>query len=58
MNINFGLFPPNAHVLERESGRRLRGTEKALAKKRALAHRALADLERWAADDEHAVAAE
>ncbi len=58
MNINFGLFPPNAHALERESGRRLRGTEKALAKKRALAHRALADLDRWVAGDDHAVAAE
>jgi methylenetetrahydrofolate--tRNA-(uracil-5-)-methyltransferase len=58
MNINFGLFPPTAHALERESGRRLRGTEKALAKKRALAHRALADLERWVAGDDHAVAAE
>src|SRR5215471_8429398 len=28
MNINFGLFPPAAHALERENGRRLRGTEK------------------------------
>jgi len=58
MNINFGLFPPAAHALERENGRRLRGTEKTLAKKRALARRALADLERWVAGDDHAVAAE
>jgi methylenetetrahydrofolate--tRNA-(uracil-5-)-methyltransferase len=58
MNVNFGLFPPITHALEHESGRRLRGTEKALAKKRALAHRALADLERWVAGDDHAVAAE
>jgi methylenetetrahydrofolate--tRNA-(uracil-5-)-methyltransferase len=58
MNINFGLFPPTQHALGREGGRRLRGTEKTLAKKRALAHRALADLERWAAGDDHAVAAE
>jgi methylenetetrahydrofolate--tRNA-(uracil-5-)-methyltransferase len=58
MNINFGLFPPPAHALGRETGRRLRGTEKALAKKRALAHRALADLERWVAGNNHAVAAE
>jgi methylenetetrahydrofolate--tRNA-(uracil-5-)-methyltransferase len=58
MNINFGLFPPTAHALAGENGRRLRGAEKALAKKRALAHRALADLERWAAGDDHAVAAE
>ena len=58
MNVNFGLFPPLAHALERDSGRRLRGTDKALAKKRALARRALADLERWVAGDDHAVAAE
>src|SRR5262245_15459187 len=58
MNINFGLFPPITHALEHESGRRLRGPEKALAKKRALAYRALADLERWVAGDDHAVAAE
>src|SRR5262245_32811872 len=56
MNINFGLFPPAP--LAHESDRRLRGTEKTLAKKLALAHRALADLERWAAGDAHAVAGE
>jgi methylenetetrahydrofolate--tRNA-(uracil-5-)-methyltransferase len=58
MNVNFGLFPPLAHTLRRENGQRLRGPDKALAKKRALTARALADLESWIAGDAHAVAAE
>jgi len=58
MNVNFGLFPPLAHTLRRENGQRLRGPDKALAKKRALTARALADLELWIAGDAHAVAAE
>jgi len=58
MNVNFGLFPPLAHAPKGESGERLRGTEKALAKKRALARRALADLARWISGDDRAVAAE
>src|SRR5204863_5849191 len=36
MNINFGLFPPLASVPKSVDGKRLRGTETALAKKRAL----------------------
>src|SRR5262245_721132 len=58
MNVNFGLFPPLGHPVKGESGQRLRGTEKTLAKKRALATRALADLERWMVGAERAVAAE
>ena len=58
MNINFGLFPPLARAPTSENGRRLRGTEKTLAKKRALARRALDDLDRWIAGELHAVAAE
>src|SRR5262250_1916891 len=58
MNVNFGLFPPLAHAVKRESGQRLRGTEKALAKKRALTRRALADLERWFTGADRAAAAE
>ena len=58
MNVNFGLFPPLAHAIKGEAGRRLRGPEKALAKKRALTARALVDLERWIAGDYHAAAAE
>jgi len=58
MNVNFGLFPPLVHALRHEDGKRLRGTEKSLERKRALARRALADLERWLAPDGRAVAAE
>ncbi len=58
MNVNFGLFPPLAHAPKGESGERLRGSEKALAKKRALTRRALADLARWISGDDRAVAAE
>jgi methylenetetrahydrofolate--tRNA-(uracil-5-)-methyltransferase len=48
MNINFGLFPPLASLPTKNlDGTRLRGTEKTIAKKRALCARALADLERW-----------
>ena len=37
MNVNFGLFPPLTEALDKgEDGKRLRGTEKVLAKKRAL----------------------
>jgi methylenetetrahydrofolate--tRNA-(uracil-5-)-methyltransferase len=55
MNINFGLFPPLASAPKAPDGKRLRGPEKALAKKRALTSRALADLDRWidAASDHH-----
>jgi methylenetetrahydrofolate--tRNA-(uracil-5-)-methyltransferase len=50
MNINFGLFPPLDRVPTRSAdGRRLRGTEKALEKKRAMGRRALADLGQWLA---------
>jgi methylenetetrahydrofolate--tRNA-(uracil-5-)-methyltransferase len=58
MNVNFGLFPPLAHAPKGESGERLRGSEKVLAKKRALTRRALADLARWISGDDRAVAAE
>jgi methylenetetrahydrofolate--tRNA-(uracil-5-)-methyltransferase len=49
MNINFGLFPPLSQTPTRSAtGERLRGTAKALAKKRALTARALSDLGLWA----------
>lgn len=47
MNVNFGLFPPLAEAPKGEGGKRLRGAEKTLAKKKALAARALADILRW-----------
>jgi methylenetetrahydrofolate--tRNA-(uracil-5-)-methyltransferase len=58
MNVNFGLFPPLTQAVRNDDGKRLRGTEKTLAKRRALTARALIDLERWIAGDDHAAAAE
>jgi methylenetetrahydrofolate--tRNA-(uracil-5-)-methyltransferase len=45
MNVNFGLFPPIE--APRTAGKRLRGKEKSLAKKRAMTARALADCRAW-----------
>ena len=45
MNVNFGLFPPVE--LPKPEGKRLRGKEKTLAKKRAITARALADCSDW-----------
>jgi methylenetetrahydrofolate--tRNA-(uracil-5-)-methyltransferase len=51
MNINFGLFPPLANPPTRSAeGTRLRGNEKAIAKRRATTARALSDLDCWIAD--------
>ncbi|MBW3098136.1 methylenetetrahydrofolate--tRNA-(uracil(54)-C(5))-methyltransferase (FADH(2)-oxidizing) TrmFO [Pseudohoeflea coraliihabitans] len=48
MNINFGLFPPlDPGAIEKPEGRRFRGKEKALAKKNAMARRALAACAEW-----------
>jgi methylenetetrahydrofolate--tRNA-(uracil-5-)-methyltransferase len=59
MNVNFGLFPPLARTPSRdESGKRLRGSAKTIAKKRALCGRALADLSHWMAGTPLHVAAE
>ncbi|MGN8113712.1 methylenetetrahydrofolate--tRNA-(uracil(54)-C(5))-methyltransferase (FADH(2)-oxidizing) TrmFO [Labrys sp. 22185] len=47
MNVNFGLFPPLEISPKGEGGKRLRGSEKTLAKKRAVSARALEALESW-----------
>ncbi len=47
MNVNFGLFPPIGEPRVDEEGRRLRGPERGLARKRALSARAERDLEAW-----------
>jgi methylenetetrahydrofolate--tRNA-(uracil-5-)-methyltransferase len=48
MNINFGLFPPLERAPTKSAdGTRLRGPAKAIAKKKALTERALADLAAW-----------
>ena len=44
MNVNFGLFPPMDVAPKGSDGKRLRGPEKAAAKKRAITARALDDL--------------
>ncbi len=51
MNVNFGLFPPLTNPPTKGAdGSRLRGNEKAIAKRRAMTARALADLDHWIAD--------
>jgi methylenetetrahydrofolate--tRNA-(uracil-5-)-methyltransferase len=51
MNVNFGLFPPLANPPTRKlDGTRLRGNEKAIAKRQALSARALADIDSWIAE--------
>jgi methylenetetrahydrofolate--tRNA-(uracil-5-)-methyltransferase len=47
MNVNFGLFPPLTEALKHPEGKRLRGPEKAKAKKQALCARAKADFDGW-----------
>jgi methylenetetrahydrofolate--tRNA-(uracil-5-)-methyltransferase len=54
MNVNFGLFPPLEIAGKGPDGKRLRGPDKAAAKKKALTRRALADLDSWIAPRAHA----
>ncbi len=49
MNVNFGLFPPIDEARVGADGKRLRGPERGLARKRALSARAAADLAAWIA---------
>ncbi len=57
MNVNFGLFPPLARMPTRgPDGERLRGPAKTIARKRALTHRALVDLDRWTSGEALAAA--
>ena len=57
MNVNFGLFPPVEAPLSSD-GKRLRGKEKTLAKKRAMSARALADFGNWLEENSFQQAAE
>jgi methylenetetrahydrofolate--tRNA-(uracil-5-)-methyltransferase len=52
MNVNFGLFPPIDVPETGADGRRIKGKDKAAAKRRALGERALFDLARWSAEFE------
>ena len=47
MNVNFGLFPPLTEAIKSPEGKRLRGPDKAAARKRALTERAKRDLAEW-----------
>jgi methylenetetrahydrofolate--tRNA-(uracil-5-)-methyltransferase len=47
MNVNFGLFPPLTEPVRHPDGKRLRGPEKARARKQALSARAERDLDAW-----------
>ncbi|MCJ2128829.1 methylenetetrahydrofolate--tRNA-(uracil(54)-C(5))-methyltransferase (FADH(2)-oxidizing) TrmFO [Methylobacterium sp. E-045] len=58
MNVNFGLFPPLAQSPKGEGGKRLKGPEKAVAKKRAYTDRARADLAAWMGREAVPIAAE
>lgn len=46
MNVNFGLFPP-VEIVKPEGVKRFRGKDKAIAKKRAMTSRAIADAKLW-----------
>jgi len=49
MNVNFGLFPPFPEPRLDGDGRRLKGAERGVARKRALSARAAEDLAEWLA---------
>ena len=47
MNVNFGLFPPLPGPVRNAEGKRLKGPERAKARKVALSRRAAVDLQLW-----------
>ncbi|MEE2527152.1 methylenetetrahydrofolate--tRNA-(uracil(54)-C(5))-methyltransferase (FADH(2)-oxidizing) TrmFO [Hyphobacterium sp. HN65] len=47
MNVNFGLFPAVETPAKTADGKRIRGKEKSLARKRAMSARALRDIDSW-----------
>ncbi|MEO1037977.1 MAG: methylenetetrahydrofolate--tRNA-(uracil(54)-C(5))-methyltransferase (FADH(2)-oxidizing) TrmFO [Pseudomonadota bacterium] len=47
MNVNFGLFPDIVAPTQDAEGKRLRGKDKSVAKKRAMSARALNDIDAW-----------
>jgi methylenetetrahydrofolate--tRNA-(uracil-5-)-methyltransferase len=47
MNVNFGLFPEIDAPTHDEHGKKLKGVDRGKAKKRAMAERALRDLDAW-----------
>jgi methylenetetrahydrofolate--tRNA-(uracil-5-)-methyltransferase len=47
MNVNFGLFPPLEAAVKSTDGKRLRGAEKAQARKRAMSGRGKLEFSAW-----------
>ena len=47
MTVNFGLFPPLEEPVRSEDGKKLRGPEKSVAKKKMITARAVRDLDVW-----------
>ena len=47
MNVNFGLFPHIEAPVKDENGKRLKGTDKSIEKKKLMSARALNDLAAW-----------
>ncbi len=61
MNVNFGLFPPldpGTKLKPDDFEGRFRGKDKTVAKKKAIAMRALADCRAWLGTIERRAAAE
>jgi methylenetetrahydrofolate--tRNA-(uracil-5-)-methyltransferase len=56
MNVNFGLFPPMEEAVTDADGKRLRGRDKTLVRRRALSARALRDFESWLGSSEQLAA--
>ncbi len=50
MNVNFGLFPPVEEPTHDADGKRIKGEARSKARKRALAERALRDVDAWLAE--------
>jgi methylenetetrahydrofolate--tRNA-(uracil-5-)-methyltransferase len=58
MNINYGLLPPLEDTpASGADGRKLKGKERGMEKKRVMSRRALKDLDCWLAQHEHTVMA-
>ena len=56
MNVNFGLFPPIEDPVVGQDGKRPRGKDKGLARKRALSRRAREHFEGWLGEAERIAA--
>ena len=57
MNVNFGLFPPVETPTRSDDGKRLKGKEKTIARRRGITARALRDMDAWLAAEAARLAA-